>query len=237
MGFHYRFKPVDFSLKPSENSNVQIKSKTIYISPTTTPSDATSVGTNLFQVNFRANPKPSGCQWKQRVAVNQSPVSCSNQIKSNGNEDGEYFVDFSQTEVLTQAGSININITNDVSMSPYKFDLVLPELYLRIENKLATDAIKIDLKENKETSIDCVAVGVYSKPEFRWFLANESLNTTNAVIEIEPLDEKVSYISTLTYQGSSEDLGKTLKCEIHQIHNKTELPLDIIKAEAELNLG
>ena len=235
MGFHYRFKPVDFSLKPSENSNVQIKSKTIYISPTTTPSDATSVGTNLFQVNFRANPKPSGCQWKQRVAVNQSPVSCSNQIKSNGNEDGEYFVDFSQTEVLTQESSIVINIKNDIGMSNFTFDLVLPELYLEIDKKRTTDAIKIE--ESEETSIDCVAVGVYSKPEFRWFLANESLNTTNAVIEVEPLDEKVSYISTLTYEGSSEDLGKTLVCEIHQIHNKTELPLDIIKAEAELNLG
>jgi hypothetical protein len=60
VGFHYRFKPVDFSLKPSENSHVQIKSKTIYISPTTKPSDAISVETNMFQVNFRANPKPSG---------------------------------------------------------------------------------------------------------------------------------------------------------------------------------
>ena len=87
MGFHYRFKPVDFSLKPSENSHVQIKSKTIYISPTTKPSDAISAERNMFQVNFRANPKPSGCQWMQNVAVNQSPVSCS---ISNGIEDGEY---------------------------------------------------------------------------------------------------------------------------------------------------
>ena len=230
MGFHYRFKPVDFSLKPSENSNVQIKSKTIYISPTTTPSDATSVGTNLFQVNFRANPKPSGCQWMKNVAVNQSPISCN---VSNGNEDGEYFVNFAQTQVLAQAGSIDINITNDIGMSPFKFDLVLPELYLKIDDKRTKDSIEIDLKK---TSIDCVAVGVYSKPEFRWFLANESLPTTNAVIK-ELEDGKDSYISTLTYEGSSEDLGKTLKCEIHQIHNKTELPLDIIKAEAELNLG
>ena len=191
----------------------------------------------MFQVNFRANPKPSGCQWMQNVAVNQSPVSCSNQIKSNGNEDGEYFVNFSQTQVLTQESSIVINITNDIGMSNFTFDLVLPELYLEIDKKRVNDSIKIDWKNTKETSIDCVAVGVYSKPEFRWFLANESLNTANAVIEIEPLDEKVSYISTLTYEGSSEDLGKTLKCEIHQIHKKTELPIDVIETEAELNLG
>ena len=189
----------------------------------------------MFQVNFRANPKPSDCQWKQIAAENQSSKSCL--IESNGNENGEYFVNFSQTQVRTQESSMIINITNDIGMSPYKFDLVLPELYLRIENKLATDAIKIDLKENKETSIDCVAVGVYSKPEFRWFLANESLNTTNAVIEIEPLDKKVSYTSTLTYKGSSKDLNKTLKCEIHQIHNKTGLQIDVIETEAELDIG
>ena len=187
----------------------------------------------MFQVNFRANPKPSDCQWKQIAAENQSSKSCL--IESNGNEDGEYFVNFSQTQVRTQESSMIINITNDIGMSNFTFDLVLPELYLEIDKKRTTDAIKIE--ENEEKSIDCVAVGVYSKPEFKWFLANESLFTTNAVIEIEPLDEKVSYISTLTYEGSSEDLGKTLKCEIHQIHNKTELPLDIIKAEAELNLG
>ena len=234
MRFHYRFKPVDLPLT-SDNSRVQIKSKTIYINPNTKPSDVTSDGTNLFRFNFRANPKPSGCQWKQSVAVNQSPVSCSNQIKSNGNEDGEYFVNFSQTQVLTQESSIVISITNDINMSNFTFDIVLPELYLEIDKKRTTDAIKIE--ENEEKSIDCVAVGVYYKPEFKWFLANESLFTTNAVIEIEPLDKKVSYTSTLTYKGSSKDLNKTLKCEIHQIHNKTELPLDIIKAEAELNLG
>ena len=234
MRFHYRFKPVDLPLT-SDNSRVQIKSKNIYINPITKPSDVTSVGTNLFRFNFRANPKPSGCQWKQSVAVNQSPVSCSNQIKSNGNEDGEYFVNFSQTQVRTQESSIIINITNDIGMSNFTFDLVLPELYLEIDNKRSTDAIKIE--ENEEKSIDCVAVGVYSKPEFKWFLANESLNTTNAVIEIEPLDEKVSYISTLTYEGRYEDFGKTLKCEIHQIHNKTGLQIDVIETEAELDIG
>ena len=228
MGFHYRFKPVDFSLKPSENSHVQIKSETIYISPTTKPSDAISAERNMFQVNFRANPKPSGCQWMQNVAVNQSPVSCS---ISNGIEDGEYFVNFSQTEVLTQESSIVINIKNDIGMSNFTFDVVIPELYLRIDNKLVTDAIKIDLKENEETSIECVAVGVYSKPEFKW-----SLNTTNAVIEIEPLNEKVSYISTLTYEGRSKDFGKTLKCEIHQIHTKTDIEIDGIEAQAELDI-
>ena len=232
MGFPYRFKPANFSLKPSENSNVHIKSKTIYISPTTKPSEAISVEKNMFQVNFRANPKPSGCQWMKNVAVNQSSVSC---LISNGNEDGEYFVSFNQTQVLTQ-GSININITNDIGISNFKFDLVLSELYLKINNKRTEDSIKIDLEKTMETSIDCVAVGVYSKPEFKWFLANESLTTTNAVIEIEPLDEKVSYISTLTYEGNSKDLGKILKCEIHQIHTKTEFQIDIIEVIAELDL-
>ena len=230
MGFHYRFKPDDFSLKPSENSHVQIKSKTIYISPTTKP----SITTNMFQVSFRANPKPkpSGCQWMKNVAVNQSSDPC---LISNGNEDGEYFVNFNQPQVLTQEGSIDINITNDIGMSNFTFDLVLPELYLKIDNKRAKDSIEIDLEKTKETSIDCVAVGVYSKPEFKWFLANESLNTTNAVIK-QP-DEKDSYISTLTYEGSSkEDLGKILKCEIHQIHTKTELQIDIIEATAELDI-
>ena len=232
MGFHYRFKPDDFSLKPSENSNVQIKSKTIYISPTTKP----SVETNMFQVNFRANPQPktSGCQWMKKVAVNQSSVPCL--ILSNGNEDGEYFVNFNQTQVLTQESSIVISITNDIGMSNFTFDIVLPELYLEINKQRAKDSIEIDLEKtketsDKETSIDCVAVGVYSKPEFKWFLANESLNTTNAVIE--QLDEN---ISTLTYEGSSEDLGKILKCEIHQIHTNTELQIDIIEATAELDI-
>ena len=226
MGFHYRFKPDDFSLKPSENSHAQIKSKTIYISPTTKP----SVETNMFQVNFRANPnpKPLGCQWVKNVAVNQSSVPCS---ISNGNKDGEYFVNFDQTQVLTQESSIVISITNDIGMSNFTFDLVLPELYLEIDKKRANDSIEIDLEETKETSIDCVAVGVYSKPEFKWFLANESLNTTNAVIE--QLDEN---ISTLTYEGSSKDLGKILRCEIHQIYTKTELQIDIIEATAELHI-
>ena len=184
----------------------------------------------MFQVNFRANPKPkpSGCQWKQIAAENQSSISC---LISNGNEDGEYFVNFNQTQVLTQESSIVINITNDIGMSEFMFDLVLPELYLEIDKKRTTEAIKIDLEKNKETTINCVAIGVYSQPEFKWLLANESLNSTNAVIELEKLDEKISYISTLTYEGNSKDLGKILKCEIHHIHTKTELQI-----EAELNL-
>ena len=174
----------------------------------------------------------SGCQWNKIVAVNQSSVSC---LISNGNEIGEYFVNFNQTQVLTQESSIVISITNDIGMSEFKFDLVLPELYLTIDNKRTNDSIKIDLEKTKETSIDCVATGVYSKPEFKWFLANQSLNTTNAVIE-HPKDEKVSYNSTLTYKGSSEDLGKILKCEIHQIHTKAEFQIDVIGATAELDL-
>ena len=232
MGFHYRFKPDDFSLKPSENSHAQIKSKTIYISPTTKP----SVETNMFQVNFRANPnpkpKPLGCQWVKNVAVNQGSVPC---LISNGNEDGEYFVNFNQTQVLTQESSIVISITNDIGTSNFTFDLVLPELYLEIGKKRANDSIEIDLEKTNETSIDCVAVGVYSKPEFKWFLANKSYDTAISSIERSE-DDKVSYISTLTYEGSSKDLGKILKCEIHQIHTKTELQIDIIEATAELNL-
>ena len=120
MWFDFRFKPVDFSLKLSEESHVQIKSETIYISPTTKQVKEIPDDT-MFQVNFRANPKPTNwtCQWE-----NQSENSLPCMI-ANGSEVGDYFVNFNQTQVLTQEGSIIINMTNVIGTSQFKFDLVL----------------------------------------------------------------------------------------------------------------
>ena len=75
----------------------------------------------MFQVNFRANPKPKNwtCQWE-----NQSENSLPCMI-ANGSEVGDYFVNFNQTQVLTQEGSIIINMTNVIGTSQFKFDLVL----------------------------------------------------------------------------------------------------------------
>ena len=75
----------------------------------------------MFQVNFRANPKPTNwtCQWE-----NQSENSLPCMI-ANGNEVGDYFVNFNQTQVLTQEGSIIISMTNGIGTSQFKFDLVL----------------------------------------------------------------------------------------------------------------
>jgi hypothetical protein len=107
-------------LKLSEESHVQIKSETIYISPTTKQVKQIPDET-MFQVNFRANPKPTNwtCQWE-----NQSENSLPCMI-SNGSEVGDYSVNFNHSQVLTQEGSIIINMTNGVGMSQFKFDPVL----------------------------------------------------------------------------------------------------------------
>ena len=44
---------------------------------------------------------------------------------ANGSEVGDYFINFNQTQVLTQEGSIIINMTNVIGTSQFKFDLVL----------------------------------------------------------------------------------------------------------------
>ena len=90
-------------------------------------------------MKFRANPKPTDCQWS-KVSKNQE--SCKSEI-SDGGMDGEYFVNL---DIITKE-TTQLEITNSLGTSTYEFN---------IATKPDNNEIVVDTKDKEKALVETI---------------------------------------------------------------------------------
>ena len=77
------------------------------------------------------------------------------------------------------------------------------EVYMKIKEKLITGPIIMNLEENNQTFVKCIATGANPAPEFKWYIADKPVNgnINNTKEEVE--DGKINFISIFEYIGGA----------------------------------
>ena len=91
------------------------------------------------------------------------------------------------------------------------------EVYLRANEQRLGESIQMNLDEQEQMYVDCVATGARPAVEFNWYIGETKLNAHIKLSEEEGEDGKKTYISTLQFSPAPKHDGEELKCEaVHQ---------------------
>lgn len=111
------------------------------------------------------------------------------------------------------------------------------EVHLQTDGQRITGPIQMNLDEQKQVFVDCVATGARPMPEFSWFIGDTKLNANIQRRDEESDDGKITSISTLEYNAAPKHSGEMLRCEVeHMGYTMVQLEDRSNMAEAQLNL-
>lgn len=127
-----------------------------------------------------------------------------------------------------EVGSGNVEVI--VALAP-------ADIHLETEGQRVSTPIQMNLDEQKQLFIDCVASGARPAPEFSWYIADTKLNANFEVREEAGEDGSMTYISTLEYNAAPKHSGQMLKCQVdHMGYSMQDLSDQNNVAQAELEL-
>lgn len=111
------------------------------------------------------------------------------------------------------------------------------DVHLEVDGQQVTGPIQLNLDQEKQVLVDCVAGGSRPGPEFQWYIGNTLLNANINMREEEDDSGRMTYVSTLEYNAAPKHSGQMLKCEVTHI-GYTIMALEDKQnwSEAELNL-
>ena len=108
---------------------------------------------------------------------------------------------------------------------------------MQTDGQRITGPIQMNLDEQKQVFVDCVATGARPMPEFSWFIGDTKLNANIQRRDEESDDGKITSISTLEYNAAPKHSGEMLRCEVeHMGYTMVQLEDRSNMAEAQLNL-
>jgi len=116
---------------------------------------------------------------------------------------------------------------------------VPPELVqLKMDGQPITGPIDMNLDNQQQAMIDCVATGARPAPEeFRWFIGATLLDANTKINEVAGENGKMTYTSTLEYNAAPKHSGQMVKCEVdHKGYTAQQLDDRSNWAEETLNL-
>jgi len=109
---------------------------------------------------------------------------------------------------------------------------------LQMDGQPITGPIEMNLDEQQQAFIDCVATGARPAPtEFLWYIGNTLVDGNIKTREEEGENGKVTYFSTLEYNSAPKHSGQMIKCEVdHKGYTAMQIDDGSNIATAELNL-
>ena len=111
------------------------------------------------------------------------------------------------------------------------------QLYLEQDGNPLTGPVDLNLDSQRQSFIDCVAVGGRPSPSFNWYIGDQKMNAN-----IEPSEETdengvILYKSQLEYNADPEHNAQNLRCEvIHMGYTTQQLSDSQNIVSAPLNL-
>jgi len=109
---------------------------------------------------------------------------------------------------------------------------------LKMDGQPITGPIDMNLDDQKQAFIDCVASGARPAPtQFIWWIGQTQLNAEITTREEAGENGKMNYISTLEYNAAPKHSGQEIKCQVdHTGYTTQQIADETNWAKATLNL-
>jgi len=109
---------------------------------------------------------------------------------------------------------------------------------LQMDGQPITGPIDMNLDDQQQAFIDCVASGASPAPtEFMWYIGDTKLDANIKTREDEGENGKINFVSTLEYNAAPKHSGQMVKCVVdHQGYTALQIDDGSNVATAELNL-
>ena len=109
----------------------------------------------------------------------------------------------------------------------------------------SNDIMTLVFTKGVRKNISCIANQTRVAPNFKWFVEDTLLDGFPVeIIEKNEKDDKITYISSLSYLPSIDHLGKILRCEVNhmaygkqQIENKSNIVQAKLGIQFQLRIG
>ena len=100
------------------------------------------------------------------------------------------------------------------------------QLYLEQDGNPLDDSVNLNLDSQRQSFIDCVAVGGRPAPTFNWYIGDQKLNAN--IEPSEETDEKgvILYKSQVEYNADPKHNGQNLRCEVVHMGYTTQQMAD-----------
>merc|ERR1711971_1381662 len=109
---------------------------------------------------------------------------------------------------------------------------------LQMDGQPITGPIDMNLDDQQQAFIDCVASGARPAPtEFMWYIGDTKLDANIKTREDEGENGKINFVSTLEYNAAPKHSGQMIKCVVdHKGYTALQIDDGSNVATAELNL-
>lgn len=88
------------------------------------------------------------------------------------------------------------------------------DVHLEMDEERVTGPIAMNLDEERQKYVDCVATGARPAATFKWYIGTTLLNANIQYREEAEAGGKTRYISTLEFNADPKHSGQQLKCEV-----------------------